>query len=69
MPLMNPKDVLSPLHIKLGLISNFINLKGHKRKVFKHLKDKIPRLSAAKVFLFGHKFNSLKKNAAFAQVW
>lgn len=49
-PLVDPnKIILPPLHIKLGLIKNFVKkLKPESRSVL-YLKEKFPRLSEAKI--------------------
>lgn len=50
-PLVDPKDViLPPLHIKLGLVKQFIKKLKHQSKAFLHLKNNVfPRLSEAKL--------------------
>lgn len=72
MPLVDPKDVLSPLHIKLSLMKNFVKGTNHKGKPFKYyLKDKFYRLRAAKVKegdFVGQQIRQLQKNPAFDQV-
>ena len=47
---MNPDKVyLSPLHIKLGLIKNFVKAMGQNSAGFRYLKNKLPRISDAKI--------------------
>ena len=49
-PLLDPRKVLfPPLHIKLGLIKQFVRAIDKKSAAFKHLQDLFPKLSAAKV--------------------
>lgn len=45
--------------MKLGLMNNFIKGINHEEKTFKYVGEKFSILSPAKVFLLGHKFNSL----------
>lgn len=49
MLLMEPKDVFPLLHIKLGLMKNFIKEINQEEKVFKCFRDKFFILSTAKV--------------------
>jgi hypothetical protein len=49
-PLVNPEKVfLSPLHIKLGLMKNFVEAMDKNGAGFIYLKHKFPRLSDAKI--------------------
>jgi hypothetical protein len=49
-PLVNPEKVfLSPLHIKLGLMKNFVKAMDKNGAEFMYLKHKFPRLSDAKI--------------------
>lgn len=43
------KIILPPLHIKLGLISNFVKALDRDNDAYKHLQTIFPRLSAAKI--------------------
>lgn len=61
-PLVDPKDIfLPPLHIKLGLMKNFVKAMNKEGEAFGCLRDKFSSLSDTKikVFLLGHKFDSL----------
>lgn len=49
-PLVNPKKIiLPPLHIKLGLVKNFVKKLDNDGKAFQHLRNKFPKMSDAKV--------------------
>ena len=49
-PLVEPKDIiLPPLHIKLGLMTNFVKAMNKNGPGFQHLKTIIPSLSEAKI--------------------
>jgi len=50
-PLVDPKNIfLPPLHIKLGLIKNFVKAMGKTNSEgFQYLKEKFPKVSAAKL--------------------
>jgi TRAP-type uncharacterized transport system substrate-binding protein len=49
-PLIKPEKVyLSPLHIKLGLIKNFVKAMYQNRDGFMYLKNKFPRISDTKI--------------------
>jgi hypothetical protein len=49
-PLVDPKLVyLPPLHIKLGLIKNFVKALGNDSAAFKYLGTKFPSISSAKI--------------------
>lgn len=49
-PLVDPKNVLlPPLHIKLGLIKNFVKAMNKDGKGFKYLRQVFPQLSDAKL--------------------
>lgn len=43
------KIIIPPLHIKLGLIRNFVRAMDKNSAAFAHLKSEFPRLSAAKI--------------------
>src|SRR6185436_6296680 len=43
------KILLPPLHIKLGLIKNFVKAMDHSGAGFKYLAEKFPRLGEAKI--------------------
>lgn len=46
---MEPKEIcLVTLHIKLGLIENFLKAMYEERRRFQHLKQKFPNLNDAK---------------------
>ena len=71
-PLVDPKDVLlPPLHIKLGLMKNFVKGMNQEGQAFKYLRDKFPRLSDAKVkegIFVGPQIRQLVKDPAFDRV-
>lgn len=49
-PLVASKDVLlPPLHIKLGIMKNFVKAMDKEKPAFKYLKEKFPKISAAKL--------------------
>ena len=49
-PLVDPKKVLMPpLHIKLGLIKQFVKKLNPEGDAFKHIQELFPKLSEAKV--------------------
>lgn len=49
-PLVDPEKILlPPLHIKLGLMKNFVKAMKKDGEAFKYLREKFPRLSEAKV--------------------
>lgn len=49
-PLVDPSDIiLPPLHIKLGLIKQFVKALDKNGETFKYLRSVFPRLSDAKV--------------------
>ncbi|CAH1108315.1 unnamed protein product, partial [Psylliodes chrysocephalus] len=49
-PLVNPDAILSPpIHIKLGLIKNFVKAMPKDGSGFVYLKEKFPKLSKAKI--------------------
>jgi len=43
------KTLLPPLHIRLGLMKNFVNAMDRTGSAFKYLAEKFPRLSEAKI--------------------
>lgn len=48
--LVNSKKIfLAPLHIKLGIMKQFVNPFPRRGKRFKYLRDKFPTLSKAKL--------------------
>ena len=50
LPLVNPeKIILPPLHIKLGLMKNFVKAMDRTGRGFQYLQDKFPRISEAKL--------------------
>jgi hypothetical protein len=64
-PLDNPEDVfLPPLHVKLGLMKNFVKATDKNGAGFMHLKHKFPRLGYAKIkegIFVGHQIRELIK--------
>ena len=62
-PLVDPKVVLLPhLHIKMGLINNFVKGINQEGRAFKYIREKFPKLSGQKLrqaFLSGYKFKNL----------
>ena len=49
-PLVDPKKVLlPPLHIKLGLMKNFVKAMDKTGPAFRYLRDQFPKLSDAKI--------------------
>ena len=71
-PLVDPKDVLlPPLHIKLGLMKNFVKGMNQEGRAFKYIREKFPKLSDAKVkegIFVGPQIRELVKDPAFDQV-
>lgn len=48
--IVDPKKILMPLlHIKLGLMKQFVEALNHKSKAFKYLRSFSPKLSKAKI--------------------
>ena len=68
-PLVDTKDVLiPPLHIKLGLMKNFVKGMNREGQAFKYLREKFSRLSDAKVkegIFVGPQIRQLVKDPAF----
>ena len=49
-PLINSKNVyLPPLHIRLGLMNNFVKAMYQNSTGFMYMKNKFPRISDAKI--------------------
>lgn len=49
-PLVDAKQILMPpLHIKLGLMKQFVKALNNESQAFKHLKEMFPKLSAEKI--------------------
>ena len=71
-PLVDPKDVLlPPLHIKLGLMKNFVKGMNQEGRAFKYIREKFPKLSDAKVkegIFVGPQIRELVKDPAFDKV-
>lgn len=71
-PLVDPKKVLlPPLHIKLGLVKNFVKAMNRDGEAFKYLKEKFPRLSEAKIkegVFIGPQIRALLKDEHFHQI-
>jgi hypothetical protein len=68
-PLVNPRNILlPPLHIKLGLMKNFIKALDKKGRTFAFVKEKFPRISEAKLeagIFDGPQIRELLKDAKF----
>lgn len=68
-PLINPQNVLlPPLHIKLGLMKNFVKAMDKTGEGFLHLKSVFPKLSDAKLkegIFVGPQIRKLMKNGNF----
>ena len=68
-PLVDPKKVLMPpLHIKLGLIKQFVKKLNPEGDAFKHIHELFPKLSEAKVkagVFVGPQVKQLMKSAVF----
>jgi hypothetical protein len=65
------KILLPPLHIKLGLIKNFVKALDKTGPAFKYLCDKFPQLSIAKVsegIFVGPDINKLLKDDRFDEI-
>src|ERR1043165_8429011 len=71
-PLVDPKKILlPPLHIKLGLVKNFVKAMNRDGEAFKYLKEKFPRLSEAKIkegVFIGPQIRALLKDEHFHQI-
>lgn len=71
-PLVNPQNVLlPPLHIKLGLMKNFVKAMNKNGAAFQYLRQKFPRLSDAKVkegIFVGPQIRNLFKDDNFDSV-
>lgn len=69
-PLIDPKNIfLPPLHIKLGLIKNFVKSMDRNGKGFLYLKQKFPRISEAKIkegIFVGPQIKEMIKDNEFA---
>lgn len=69
LPLVDPrKIILPPLHIKLGLIKNFVKKLKPGSKSFLYIREKFPRLSEAKVkegVFVGPQIKKLMKDLEF----
>ena len=48
-PLVNPKNIFSLLHIKLGLIKNFVKAMDHLGEGFKHIRERFHNKTEAKL--------------------
>lgn len=62
------KIILPPLHIKLGLIKNFVKALDKGSEAFNHLKEKFPKLSEAKLkegIFVGPQIRKLLKDPTF----
>lgn len=71
-PLVDSKDVLlPPLHIKLGLMKNFVKAMDQEGQAFKYLRAKFPRLSDAKVkegIFIGPQIREIVNDPAFDMI-
>lgn len=71
-PLVQKEKIyLPPLHIKLGLIKNFVKALDKEGNAFKYLKNKFPRISEAKIkegIFVGPQIRQLFKDANFRQI-
>ena len=54
-----------PLHIKLGLMKNFVKAMNLEGQAFKYLRETFPRLSDAKFIFVGPQIRQLVKDPAF----
>ena len=70
-PLVEPKKViLPPLHIKLGLIKQFVKKLNPESDAFKHIQELFPKLSEAKVkagIFVGPQVKRLMKSDSFSE--
>ena len=70
-PLVEPKKVLlAPLHIKLGLIKQFVKKLNPESDAFKHIQELFPKLSEAKVkagIFVGPQVKRLMKSDSFSE--
>ena len=70
-PLVEPKKVLlPPLHIKLGLIKQFIKKLNPESNAFKHIQELFPKLSEAKIkagIFVGPQVKRLMKSDSFSE--
>lgn len=70
--LVDPKKIyLPPLHIKLGLMKNFVKAMNKEGSAFQYLKTKFPRLSDAKIkegIFIGPQIRELMKDSHFDSV-
>lgn len=68
-PLADPsKILLPPLHIKLGLMKNFVKAMDRSGRGFQYLKEKFPKLSEAKIkegIFVGPQIRSVFRDVAF----
>jgi hypothetical protein len=65
-PLVEPsKILLSSMHLKLGLMKNFVKAMNQEAAAFTYLREKFPKLSEAKLkeglFLLVHKYEILSR--------
>ena len=69
---MDPKGVLlPPLHIKLGLMKNFVEGINKEGQAFRYLRNKFTKISDAKVkedIFVGPQIRQLMKDPAFDEV-
>jgi hypothetical protein len=71
-PLVDPKKILMPpLHIKLGLVKNFVKAMDREGRGFTYLREKFPLISEAKIkegIFVGPQIRELMSDQAFDQV-
>lgn len=71
-PLVNPEKIyLPPLHIKLGLMKNFVKAMDRHGEGFHYLKRKFPKISDAKIkegIFVGPQIRELMKDSQFEQL-
>jgi len=63
--------LLPPLHIKLGLMKNFVKAMDKARLAFQYIRDKFPRISGAKVkegVIIGPQIRELLEDSAFDRI-
>ena len=48
-PLVDPQKILPPLHVKLGIVKNFVKAMDKNVEGFRFLERKFPKLNEAKI--------------------
>lgn len=70
-PLIDPRKVLlPPLHIKLGLMKNFVKALDKNNEAFKYLKEVFPKLSDANLkegIFIGPQIRKILKDKQFEE--